>query len=197
VVSLRDRDRVAQSDPSGRFALADVDAGPLELVIDHLAYGASTVTIDVPARQAAVATVWLSPRPIALDGVTVTTNRALEAARRRAPYRLTIFAGRELADAETRGARPIEVLRNAPGVRVRRDGSIELPRARCCAIFVLDGIRVDNPLALMPLSDIESIEVLPPVEASWRYGLGGVEGAVVIFTRGKGPYRDPNRAPGG
>jgi hypothetical protein len=166
-------------------------------VIDHLAYGASAVTIDVPARQTAVATVWLSPRPIALDGVTVTTNRALEAARRRAPYRLTIFAGRELADAETRGARPIEVPRNAPGVRVRRDGSIELPRARCCAIFVLDGIRVDNPLALMPLSDIESIEVPPPVEASWRYGLGGVEGAVVIFTRGKGPYRDPNRAPGG
>jgi hypothetical protein len=71
--------------------------------------------------------------------------------------------------------------------------------------LILDGTRIppdetSDLLRTLPAADIESIEVLNPVEAATLYGTGGnvANGVVVIHTRGRGPYASPlrNRGPG-
>jgi hypothetical protein len=71
--------------------------------------------------------------------------------------------------------------------------------------LILDGLRVppdetSDLLRTLPAADIESIEVLNPVEAATLYGTSGnvANGVVVIHTRGRGPYASPLRnRPGG
>lgn len=66
--------------------------------------------------------------------------------------------------------------------------------------LILDGIRVppdetSDLLRTLPAADIESIEVLNPVEAATLHGTSGnvANGVVVIYTRGRGPYTSPLR----
>jgi hypothetical protein len=66
--------------------------------------------------------------------------------------------------------------------------------------LVLDGVRVppdetSDVLRTLPASEIESIEVLNPVEAATLHGTSGnvANGVVAIYTRGRGPYASPLR----
>lgn len=65
--------------------------------------------------------------------------------------------------------------------------------------LVLDGVRIPEPeyfLASLPLHEVESVEYLTPSEASQAYGLGVAEGgALVVWTRGRGPYAEGGRSP--
>lgn len=46
------------------------------------------------------------------------------------------------------------------------------------------------------VSDYESIEFIPPLHAATEYGLNaGATGALVLWTRGRGPHRSSERAP--
>ncbi len=68
---------------------------------------------------------------------------------------------------------------------------------------ILDGVRVsDAPgapveqfLQAMSVTDIESVEFLPPSQGATMYGIGGnvANGVLVIHSRGKGPYRSMDR----
>jgi hypothetical protein len=70
-------------------------------------------------------------------------------------------------------------------------------------VIVIDGIKVsdgDNAYQAhqtfreLQLQDMESFEYMSPVEAGQRYGLqASANGAMVIWTRGRGPHKDPAR----
>jgi hypothetical protein len=60
----------------------------------------------------------------------------------------------------------------------------------------VDGVRIHDPgtyLRNLHAGEIESVEVLSGVEATMRFGLDHGGGAVVIHTRGTGPYRSAAR----
>jgi hypothetical protein len=59
--------------------------------------------------------------------------------------------------------------------------------------FVVDGVVLDAEsvkpiLRSANVQDYESVEYLTPVEAGYRYGLGASSGAIVMWSRGRGPH---------
>jgi hypothetical protein len=126
-----------------------------------------------------------------------------------------------MLEEEERGASAHEVLRRAsPGLQVREIHQAVGPPIVCvqsnrrvqtltdggCQMVqvVVDGTRIapqesGDFLRTLSASEIESIEFLPPAQASIVYGTGGnlANGVVVVYTRGKGPYASPlrNRRP--
>ena len=72
------------------------------------------------------------------------------------------------------------------------------PQPECePVVFVLDGVVIGEPhdmLRSLRISDMERVEMLQPVDAGTRYGLdAGTYGALVIWTRGRGPHRTDGR----
>jgi hypothetical protein len=121
------------------------------------------------------------------------------------------IAGERLAMLERHGARMISVLRQMPGIRVREISTSGYPAtcvearrrmrafsesgedSRCSnVVWVMDDIPTDNDwrqLRTFNVVDFESAEFLPPVEAGQRYGmLASTYGAVVLWSRGRGPH---------
>jgi hypothetical protein len=118
--------------------------------------------------------------------------RVVERHRELGPPVVCVEMNRSVQRFMTTGAEPPS-LSIAPAC----DGMVQL---------ILDGLRVppdetSDLLRTLPAADIESIEVLNPVEAATLYGTSGnvANGVVVIHTRGRGPYASPlrNRGPGG
>lgn len=97
-----------------------------------------------------------------------------------------------------------------PDSIVRGTGNLERGSATPCAMVqvVVDGTRVGGSdanqtsdfLRSLSLNDLESVEFFPPSHATLTWGMGGnvANGALVLHTRGKGPYRSAARdaAPG-
>jgi hypothetical protein len=76
--------------------------------------------------------------------------------------------------------------------------------ARCDMVQVIldgarlgdgDGVQASHFLRAMLVSEVESLEYLPPTHGTLLYGMGGnvSNGVLVIYTRGKGPYRSASR----
>ncbi len=62
----------------------------------------------------------------------------------------------------------------------------------------LDGVDALRFVQGLQVSDWESIEYLSPVDAGFRYGLRASDrGALVLWTRGRGPHRSEARGGGG
>jgi hypothetical protein len=173
----------------GGFRFSGFEPGRIMLEIEHLAYGVQRLELEVPGGWEVVARLHLPARPIELEGIEVegVARLARGEAWRRSPTRVSVFYGTELRQAAERGATVTDVLRMMP--RFQR-GLQSLTSGPARVLWIVDGVRSGF---IPPLADIESIEVLTPLEAGFRYGLGGSGGAVVIYTRGKGPYRDPGR----
>jgi hypothetical protein len=182
----------------GGFRFSGFEPGRIMLEIEHLAYGVQRLELEVPGGWEVVARLHLPARPIELEGIEVegVARLARGEAWRRSPTRVSVFYGTELRQAAVRGLTVTDVLRMVPGVRVERGhvtmirGIQSLTSGPAPVLWIVDGVRS----GFIPhLVDIESIEVLTSLEAGFRYGLGGSGGAVVIYTRGRGPDRDPGR----
>ncbi len=76
--------------------------------------------------------------------------------------------------------------------------------ARCAMVQVIldgtrlgdgDGVQASHYLRAMLVAEVESLEYLPPTHGTLMYGMGGnvSNGVLVIYTRGKGPYRSASR----
>jgi hypothetical protein len=67
----------------------------------------------------------------------------------------------------------------------------------CDLIHVyVDGIRISDPgqyLNALRAAELESVEVLTGIEATTRFGMDHTGGAVIVQTRGTGPYRSAAR----
>jgi len=173
----------------GGFRFSGFEPGRIMLEIEHLAYGMQRLELEVPGGWEVVARLHLPARPIELEGIEVeaVARLARGEAWRRSPTRVSVFYGTELRQAAERGATVTDLLRMMP--RFQR-GLQSLTSGPARVLWIVDGVRSGF---IPPLADIESIEVLTPLDSGFRYGLGGSGGAVVIYTRGKGPYRDPGR----
>lgn len=92
-----------------------------------------------------------------------------------------------------------------PDSIVRSTGNLEMGSATPCAMVqvVVDGTRVGGSdanqtsdfLRSLSVHDLESVEFFPPSHATLTWGMGGnvANGALVLHTRGKGPYRSAAR----
>ncbi len=215
VVRIRGTGFQAVSDAEGRFSFTDLQPGRYILEVQHLGYSVQTSEVDVPDGRDVMLRLRLSQRAVELEGIEVTVRAAVEEAIRTTAFRREVVSGEALAVEEVRGATTADVLRTRfTGVQVRElytvNGTVwciqsnrrveRLEGGGGCenVQVILDGARVADGaqiLRSLSVSEIESIEFLPPSQATIQYGMGGdvANGVVIVYTRGKGPYRSPLR----
>ncbi len=196
--------RTVVSDQDGRFMISELDPGPYEIAISHIAYGEDVDEVRVPDdEQVLDLTVRLSPRAIELEPIVVTATS--EEVRTRLAMG-TSYAGMEfleIQDALDRVTDMASLLRTAriPGLRVlvlEGGTCVELNRARgrteCTfPLLFVDGIRISNPgeyLSTLAPERVERFQVIPALEAGVLYGAGSQNGVLMIETRaGRYPVR--------
>ncbi len=215
VVRIRGTGFQAVSDGEGRFSFTDLQPGRYVIEVQHLGYSVQTSELEVPEGRDVMVSLRLSPRAVELEGIEVTARAAVEQAIRTSPFVREVVSGGDLAMEELRGASTVDVLRTRMnGVQIREvyteygwqtcvSSNRRVQRmegaAPCESVqVILDGARVGGGSEIirnLPLTDIESMEFIPAAQAGILYGTGGdvANGVLLIYTRGKGPYRSPAR----
>ncbi len=175
--------------PDGRFRLDLPDAGPYTLVIAARGYRTAERRID--AERLVDLRIVLEPLPLDVPGVTVTSSRNVARATE-SPTGIAVISGDELARrhaADVREALPFAqgVTFNAGQMDIR--GSSGLSRGvGSRVLMLLDGHRVlggvgsDVDFAVLPILDVERVEVVKgPHSTLW--GTNAMAGVVHVITR--------------
>jgi hypothetical protein len=221
-VRLSPQDLRAITDAAGRFRFARVAPGATSLAVRRLGYEWESGPVEIAEAASMLLELRAAPQAVELDAVVVRASTAEARMARAATQAPRVFAGAYLRLAEERTAQISEVIRQFPSLSIKEgrfetsDGveyglCVESSRALhryavlekqtllpwCESIaVVVDGvtaIRGLEQLITLPLWEVESIEFLPPLGAL-RWGQrAAVNGALVIWTRGRGPHRDPER----
>ena len=203
----------AVTDSLGLFRITNLPIAQYRLRVQHIGYGEQTVDVTANTGTARPIQIVVTSTAIRLEPLTVEALSAEERRERGAGYRRAIVTRTDIERAENTNMRFGDLLRlAAPNAVVRRGevtnyACIELrasrqmnmrPSARTClspAVF-LDGVPVNNPESLyenMDLNTIESMEVVPVVEAGVMYGSAALYGAILITTRRPGVPGDAAR----
>ena len=212
-VTLPDVGVQTTSDARGAAVFTSVPAGLHKFRLEHVAYGTFEDTLRVSGPT--VAEVRVPERAIALRPLEVVVRSAVETARRTRGTRADILTREDIAKMENRAFHVGDLVKHIPSLRVfeirdrsglRRGVCIESMRsqmelsAKGCnsVLLVVDGIvyNTQSPardvilqmLLDLPPNMLESVEYLSSAEAGPRYGTGSAQGALVIYTRGNGPY---------
>lgn len=203
-VRLTNREGRAVTDQKGEFRFSGPIAGPQVLAIDHSGYESQTAVVEL-ASGANRADIRLPRTVVELEGIQVTV-RPDAAGLTRSTAR-HVFSGPELRQMNNRGVRMVEMLQTRFAVRVKH---LYPPTAGICVEYgrgtgmtsahnpqastgpdcnmielYIDGVRTNDPgliLRGMSLDTVESVEMLPAIEAGIRYGTRGV-GVLLITTR--------------
>lgn len=197
----------AASDEAGEFALRAVPAGDWELEVTHIRYGQKRHRIAVQEGVEVRLEVRLAEEAIVLEPLVVEAETAVERERRTTGASFWEVT-REEVEAATGTSRHMgDLIRQTiPGLRLRQASnlsttdiclefraaaSLSIVNSRPCnhPKVYLDGVPVADPQYLygaMGLGDIERIQVIPPGEASTRYGSGSLYGVLLIETRRPG-----------
>jgi len=163
-----------------------------------------------------------APRAVELEAVVVRVSTPEMRMARGASVSTRVLGPQRIREAEERTAGIGDLMRELPSLQIRQgqfetyDGieygyCVESSRALArmappeqqsrlpwCEMIavVIDGIettRGGEALHMVRLREIESIELVPPLGAH-RWGeRASVNGALVIWTRGRGPFRDGGR----
>lgn len=211
--------RTKQADGIGDFRLDEISAGSQAITVEHVAYGKWSGVLALEAGTETVIRVALTPRAIELDGIDVESQRDGRALSPRASSSSRrVIAGEDLAKAQRRGSRIADIIRSRFPVQVREATTnagistgicVESNRriARLtpgpdCEMLpiILDGISIGKSpqfLRNIQVSDLESIEFVSSLDAAILYGMeaGAAGGALVLWTRGRGPYASERRNP--
>jgi hypothetical protein len=202
-VTLPELGAAGLTDAAGRVSF-EVPPGAVQLRIEHLAYGAHDRDVTV-GLDPATFEVRVPSTAVALEGITVTVRRAAEVGRRASGVRQDLMTRSDLENFSNRAEHVGHVVNRFPGLQVAethsgvgglRDGlCIEMRRAKTssdCApvLVIIDDIPITDLSILLALQPdaMESVEFLPPSVAGMRWGTGSMNGALVIYTRGRGPY---------
>jgi hypothetical protein len=207
--------RVA-TDKSGFFLLKGLSAATFDIVIERLGYARERRTVTFEGADLTLPAFVLRSEAIPLAPV-----EAKAASNRRTDENVGfkrshhVLAGERMLLLEQQGVRFLSAIRDlAAGVQVRetyprgvytlciessrRMASFNM-RADVCdwVTIVLDGIEIEDPVKLLrglSLHEVESLEFLPPAEAGQRYGMkASSTGALLIWSRGRGPHRGSAR----
>lgn len=218
ILRLRGTDISAASDTEGRFVLRDVPSGTWTLDVNHIRYGDQSHDIVVEAGIDVSLEIRLAEEAIELAPIVVEAETTIERERRTTGASFWEVTRDEFEQATHTSRHMGDVLRQTiPGLKLRQANdmsrndiclefraaaSISIVNRRACnhPKVILDGIPVSDPQFLygaMPLGDLERIQVIPPGEASTRYGSGSLYGVLLIETRKPGlqPYANETMAP--
>ena len=190
----------AVTDGVGLFQFEGAGPGDYELAVTHIAYGAFRERLTLSPGDRLAVRVTLSPAAIELDPVVVEVEprgrrsaRALGTARRR-------VTAEQLAPVARTGNHLVNALAQLlPGIRVRSGrsqpgelvclefrGTVSFAQPGCMTpIVIVDNVRQANGLVTLntlPLTDIQSVEAVPPAEAGVRFGADSNAGVIVIET---------------
>jgi hypothetical protein len=206
------------TDASGRFRFTGVESGEVAFQVHRLGYDWESERIAVPPGARMVVELRAAPRAVALDAVVVRATSTEARMARGATQAPRVISGARLREAEERTAPLGDVVREFPSLHIREgrfetsdgveygicvesaramhryavlDRQTDLPWCEMIAV-VVDGapvVRGAEMLLALPLWQVESIEFLPPLGAL-RWGeRAAINGAIVIWTRGRGPHR--------
>ena len=207
ILRIEGTDISAASDDDGAFVLRAVPPGTWTLEVTHLRYGAQSHEIAVVAGADTRIEVRLAEDAIELAPLVVEAESATQRERRTTGASFWEVT-REEVEAAMGTSRNMGdlVRRTIPGLRLRQQNNFT--RGEICLEFraaatisivnnrpcnhpkvLIDGVPVADPGSLyasVPLGDIERIQMIPPGEASTRYGSGSLYGVLLIETRRPG-----------
>ena len=216
-VTLPGRNIRALTDRDGRARLENVPVGAHRFEIQHVAYGSIPDELHVEEGTGELE-VRVPSRVLNIAGVEVVARSAVDLARRTSGTRLSLMT-RDQIELRLGTARHVgDLARRLPGVRVRdlyypgtatvREVCLETTRGvsdpeamisgdpECPARIqaVVDGVLVGaETLLTIPLEQIESVQFISSAEGALQYGTMARNGALVIHSRGLGPFRARTR----
>ena len=200
----------AVTDAQGFFSVR-VPPGSYRVTAQLIGYASAVQQVTLGAADVTVPAFVLKAESIELKPIEITGDRASQPNAR--PRTGSVVWGGRLAKLEQSGARMVTALRELNGVKARewndRDGRarvcVESRRPRSGFIdsnacpwveIVVDGIPVgDGEIFFKTLNvhDYESIEFVGDNEAN-KYGSRASQfGALVLWTRGRGPHISAER----
>lgn len=222
LVQIRNHDEVALTDRDGRFVFHDVRAGIRIVDVQHLAYGDQTTEILLTRGGATDIEIQVQQQAVELEPIVVTARKRTRLDRRTVSLgtRKDVLVREQIAEIARTAVDAGDLLRRFPGIRVRtvdvggrrllcvnrgrggRDRSSLLsgfelggrtPGCDSLPVFV-DGQPMMSPeifLGTITPEDIESIELVTSTGAV-AY-MGAQNGAIIIYTRGNGPWAQRRR----
>jgi hypothetical protein len=218
VVTLLSRDSAvvtrAEAGWDGFFTFEVSGPGAWIIAVTSAGRAESRRTIEVADKDMVVPAFVLDSQPIALDTVAVDVDRREVTERAVVGFARAshVVTGERLASLERQGIRFASAMRDlGAGLHIRewvdRDGSprlcIESNRrlpsfsnrgdGGCDWVaIVIDGVPIggeESTTRTLSLDTFESIEFFTPVEAGSRFGMrASATGALVLWTRGRGPH---------
>lgn len=202
----------------GFFTVEVRRAGAYTITVESVGYAPVTRSIEVGGEDMVVPAFVLTSQTIQLDSVNVEVDSRAPIDRAAVGFARAshVVAGERLATLERQGIRFPSAMRDlGAGLRVRewigRDGMphvcIESNRrigsmrggGDCeWPAIVIDGVVLggnpESTVRTLDLQNFESIEFYTPVEAGTRFGLeASAGGALVLWTRGRGPHVSEKR----
>lgn len=196
-VSIRGTDVATLTNDFGYFRLDAMPYGVYTLDVEHLAYAAREIPIQVAGALTQNVAIEMSTEALELEGLTVTVEPRrffgdMDGLVRRMNLGFGDFLTRQ--DIEKRGSSRLpDLLVGLPGVRVAQNGRSLVIRGRpCTPIVFLDGRpwRLDPVVGLNEIHsfDIEAVEVYKgtaAIPAEFNYSTNGQVGcgALVVWTR--------------
>ncbi len=178
-----------QTNAQGEFTLSVPGSGPIILVITATGYKSQ----EINATEGRALTVNLEVEAGNLNDVVVVGYQTMR--RRDVTSSVSSVGARDLKDIPINSAAEaiagrlagVQIIKSEGSpdatalIRVRGGGSITQDNS---PLFIVDGIQVENALAVLAPQDIESIDVLKDASATAIYGARGANGVVIITTKG-------------
>lgn len=219
-------DRVATA-TDGFFTVVATGPGEYRVVVERIGYAPVERRVTLGAqRELVVPAFVLESQAITLDSIQAEGRAGRDTARIAVGFRRSshLVSGARLAQLDRMGVSVDAAVRElGAGLRVRPFHIADATRALTCVemtrrmpsfrperqsttgcdmvTIVLDGVAIPDPFGFyqnLSLRDFESVEYVPAAEAGPLYGMeASANGALVLWTRGRGPHRSPERGGGG
>jgi outer membrane receptor protein involved in Fe transport len=175
--------RRAVTDEKGRFALAKIPAGNLEVALTSVGYNRMRLPVEIPQAVGAVnlGTIFLTPLTETLKDVVVNGKRTLiEEKLDRTVYNVE-------QDKSLTGGDASDALRRVPLLSVDIDGNVTLRGSSNLKVLVngkpstITASNLADALKQIPLDQIKSVEVI--TSPSVKYDADGSAGIINIVLK--------------
>lgn len=188
-VLLKGTKKGTQTDASGNFKLDVPTTGDVVLTFSFTGYKMATVTAE-PGKDVVVK---MEKDVTALEDVVVVGYQTIK--RKELTSSVSSITAKDLKDNPSNSAAEalagrlagvfVNVSEGAPGadvdINIRGRNSITQSGS---PLYIVDGMQVENALAVLSPQDIQSIDVLKDAAATAIYGARGSNGVIIITTKG-------------
>ncbi|HEX7243843.1 MAG TPA: carboxypeptidase regulatory-like domain-containing protein [Longimicrobiaceae bacterium] len=204
-VRLDGRDGERTTSRDGSFSFDSVPPGVRRVEIAHADYGTRVQQVEIRGVGTAEVRVAIARNEAWLEPLIVTAL-ATEARRTRAsPVRRDLMIREDLDRIDAVAVHVGDLLRRFSGVNVTeiyypgtqtiQEICVTLSRQagmeHGCSAVVIDNQVIPaggRELLNLRVRELESVEFVPAIEAQIRYGRRAAAGAIVVFTRARGPH---------